>query len=348
MDEYLTSYEDIDVHALMLKDLPRTRAYCDAIQQCAGLLEGKTVLDVGAGSGILSLFAARAGARRVYAVEASNMAHIAKEIVAANGLGDVVEVIHTAVEDVTLPVDAVDVIVSEWMGFYLLHESMLDSVIYARDRWLRPGGLMLPSSARLHIAMCDLSDYWREEFEWTRDFFGFDMTPLVPHLKERRFREPLIMSVDERCVWRESAATVLQLDMSKCSASELEAFQVESRLTVCPGGNNEARKVHGFLLWFDVGFPSVSDKEQPVVLSTAPWQPQTHWKQARWVVIPLPEPMSVCEMVADERAGEGGASCGAAGVRVSSALRFVREGGSRNYTLDLEITDVQVVKGTGE
>ena len=112
MDEYLTSYEDVCVHALMLKDLPRTRAYCDAIQQCAGLLKGKAVLDVGAGSGILSLFAARAGARRVYAVEASNMAHIAKEVVAANGLGDVVEVIHAAVEDVTLPVDAVDVIVS--------------------------------------------------------------------------------------------------------------------------------------------------------------------------------------------------------------------------------------------
>ena len=92
---------------------------------------------MGAGSGILSLFCYRAGARRVYAVEACpGMARPLQEVVAANGASDVVKVIAGRVEDVPdpLPDGPVDVIVSEWMGFYLLHESMLDSVLNARDR----------------------------------------------------------------------------------------------------------------------------------------------------------------------------------------------------------------------
>ena len=90
---------------------------------------------MGAGSGILSLFCYRAGARRVYAVEACpGMARPLQEVVTANGASDVVKVISGRVEDIPELEEQVDVIVSEWMGFYLLHESMLDSVLSARDR----------------------------------------------------------------------------------------------------------------------------------------------------------------------------------------------------------------------
>ena len=65
----------------------------------------------------------------MYAIEASNMSGLCHAIVAENGLGDVIEVIHGRVEEVTLPVSSVDILVSEWMGFYLLHEAMLHSVI---------------------------------------------------------------------------------------------------------------------------------------------------------------------------------------------------------------------------
>lgn len=56
------------------------------------------------------------------------------------------------VEEVQLPVDKVDTIVSEWMGYFLIYESMLDTVLYARDRWLRKGGAMYPNWATLYIA----------------------------------------------------------------------------------------------------------------------------------------------------------------------------------------------------
>lgn len=58
-------------------------------------------------------------------------------------------------EDVKLPNDErVDIIISEWMGFYLLHEGMLDSVIYARDKFLKPEGSMFPESATVYVAPC--------------------------------------------------------------------------------------------------------------------------------------------------------------------------------------------------
>ena len=64
--------------------------------------------------------------------------------------GDVIEVIQGMVESITLP-EKVDIIISEWMGYFLLRESMLDSVILARDRFLKPGGALYPSHARMFL-----------------------------------------------------------------------------------------------------------------------------------------------------------------------------------------------------
>lgn len=71
-------------------------------------------------------------------------------------LNSSVKVIHSRIEDVTsdqIP-EKVDVIVSEWMGFYLLHEGMLDSVIWARDKYLKPHGLIFPESASIYATPC--------------------------------------------------------------------------------------------------------------------------------------------------------------------------------------------------
>lgn len=70
------------------------------------------------------------------------------------------------VEDVELPNgEKADILVSEWMGFYLLHEGMLDSVLNARDRHLKPGGLLFPEKADLWAAPCclpSLYDFWED------------------------------------------------------------------------------------------------------------------------------------------------------------------------------------------
>lgn len=143
-------------------------------------------MDVGCGSGILSLFAAQAGAKKVYAVEASNMAKHARELVEANGFGAVIEVIESKVEDITaaqIPLKTVDVIVSEPLGTFLLNERMLETYVIARDMFLKPQGLMFPNKADLCIMpftdeaiyneQLSKSEFWR-----TTDFHGLDLSCL--------------------------------------------------------------------------------------------------------------------------------------------------------------------------
>lgn len=134
---YFESYAHSGIHADMLRDAPRTLGYRDCITACAPWFAGGTVMDVGCGTGILSMFAARAGARRVWALDASSIADAATAIVQRNGLAGSVQVVRGKVEEVRLPGEAgesagegegdkrVDVIVSEWMGYALLYESML-------------------------------------------------------------------------------------------------------------------------------------------------------------------------------------------------------------------------------
>ena len=103
------------IHEDMLKDTVRTNSYQDAILKNPALFEGKVVLDIGCGTSILSMFAARAGAKKVYAVDNSSIAVLAREIVKRNGLDDVITVMRGKMEDIHLP-EKVDIIISEWMG----------------------------------------------------------------------------------------------------------------------------------------------------------------------------------------------------------------------------------------
>ena len=102
----------------MLQDLTRTGTYRHAFLSNAVDFKDKIVLDVGTGTGILALFACQAGAKKVYAVEASQSAEVARALVESNGYSDRIEVIQAKLEDVTLP-EKVDIIISEPIGFLL-------------------------------------------------------------------------------------------------------------------------------------------------------------------------------------------------------------------------------------
>ncbi|EIW81556.1 S-adenosyl-L-methionine-dependent methyltransferase [Coniophora puteana RWD-64-598 SS2] len=178
---YFESYAANDIHAVMIQDKVRTSTYASFILQNPMLFRDAIVLDVGCGTGILSLFAARGGARHVYAVDASGVAEKAKAIVKENKLEDKITVIHGKVEDITLPngVDKVDIIISEWMGYALLYESMLDSVLRARDRFLKPGGVLAPSQAHMALALCEGSEIWKERIGFWGDVYGFDLSEMA-------------------------------------------------------------------------------------------------------------------------------------------------------------------------
>lgn len=141
-DYYFNSYSSFYIHEEMIKDSVRTNSYKDAIMGNPTAFKDKVVLDIGCGTGILSIFAARAGAKHVYGLEFAHIADYATEIVKQNGLSDKITIIKAKVEDAVLPVEKVDIIISEWMGYFLLYESMLDTVLYARDKWLVKDGLV--------------------------------------------------------------------------------------------------------------------------------------------------------------------------------------------------------------
>ena len=87
----------------------------------------------------------------------------AKEIVAVNGLSDKITLLHGKMEEVVLPFDHVDIIISEWMGYFLLYESMLDTVLYARDKYLVKDGLIFPDKATIYVAGIEDGDYKEEK-----------------------------------------------------------------------------------------------------------------------------------------------------------------------------------------
>ncbi|XP_057661041.1 uncharacterized protein LOC130896761 [Diorhabda carinulata] len=271
--EYFESYEDIKIHRLMLEDSARNSAYKEAILNNKHEFMGKVVLDVGAGTGILSVFCAQAGAKIVYAVEASDIYKIAEEIVKENKFENIIKVIHSKVEDAVLP-EKVDIIVSEWMGFYLLHESMLDSVIIARDRYLKPGGLMFPESATLYATPCSvpsMNSFWD-------NVNGVKMSSLGSKLRQQAHQKPLCESLDPEYILSESD-TVLWIHLQDVTLEEVKYIE-SNHIAVA----RKKGKYEGICLWFSCTFPSKTT--EPVELSTEPGEPITHWKQTI-IVLPL-------------------------------------------------------------
>ena len=152
--QYFSYYAKLANQQNMMEDSVRTPKYREAILDNPSNFRGKVVMDVGCGSGILSLFAAQAGAKKVYACEASGAAEIARILIKANGFENVVEVIQGKIEDITsekIPLKSIDVIVSEPLGTFLLNERMLETYIIARDMFLKPRGRLFPAKADLCI-----------------------------------------------------------------------------------------------------------------------------------------------------------------------------------------------------
>ncbi|XP_063709884.1 protein arginine N-methyltransferase 3 isoform X2 [Culicoides brevitarsis] len=149
-ESYFSTYSHFGIHYDMLSDSVRTNSYRQAILMNKNLFEGRTVLDVGCGTGILSIFASKAGAKTVFAIDQSEIIYHAMDIAESNGIKNI-KFIKGRLEDIKLPVQEVDIIISEWMGYFLMFEGMLDSVIYARKNYLSPNGILLPDKCNISI-----------------------------------------------------------------------------------------------------------------------------------------------------------------------------------------------------
>ena len=141
---YRMSYRDVAMHKVMLQDVVRTDAYEKSISEI--VRPEHSVLDFGCGTGILAMFAARAGARKVIAVDRSPFIKTAKEIAIKNSF-DNIDFYHDDHQSLQLE-EKVDIIVSEWMGHCLFYEAMLEPLLTIRDRYLAQDGVNDPCTGK--------------------------------------------------------------------------------------------------------------------------------------------------------------------------------------------------------
>ncbi|OAY53889.1 probable protein arginine N-methyltransferase 1.2 isoform X2 [Manihot esculenta] len=277
-DYYFDSYSHFGIHEEMLKDVVRTKTYQNVIYQNKFLFKNKIVLDVGAGTGILSLFCAKAGAAHVYAVECSDMADMAKEIVESNGFSEVVTVLKGKIEEIELPVAKVDIIISEWMGYFLLYENMLNTVLYARDKWLVSDGILLPDKASLYLTAIEDADYKEDKIEFWNNVYGFNMSCI----KKQAIMEPLVDTVDQKQIVTDCQLLKI-MDISQMVSGDA-SFTVPFKLVA-----ERDDYIHALVAYFDVSFTKC---RKLMSFSTGPRSRATHWKQT---ILYLEDVLTICE-----------------------------------------------------
>jgi type I protein arginine methyltransferase len=280
------SYLDVSTHKDMLRDVIRTSGYHDAIRLL--VQPGDRVIDFGSGTGVLAIFAARAGAQ-VEAIERTSMVEHAREIARRSGCPSV-RFFHGDHQSFESDARA-DLIVSEWMGHAVFHESMLEPLIALRDRWLRPGGKMLPARVSIVCALVTDEALYEDYGFLEHAPYGIDFSPIggLP------LRQSHLVALDDTQV--AGVRELVRLDM--LSVAESPA-RLSARLV--PDGAAEA---FGLALWFE------AELAPGVTFGTGPCDPPTHWRQ---VFLPFPQPLAVVPTrpleveVMPPRNVEGGAS----------------------------------------
>mmetsp|Transcript_10054 Transcript_10054/g.18126 ORF Transcript_10054/g.18126 Transcript_10054/m.18126 type:complete len:492 (-) Transcript_10054:58-1533(-) len=275
-DTYFYYYGMFQHQQNMLQDIVRTGTYYCAILENRADFDQKVVVDVGAGSSILSQFACQAGARKVYAIEASPIAKWAAQLCKQNPVSaNVVEVVEGMVEVVDIPEQA-DILISEPMGTLLVNERMLESYLYARDKFLKPGGKMFPAVGRIHLAAFSdpilHTELANKGLFWTcNNFYGVDLTPVYEPAANSFFNQVVVDAFDPSLLVSEARTEVL--DFRTMKEEELHEIRMPLNLKV-----GSTCVVHGIACWFDVLFDGSTMK---CWLTTAPGQPTTHWFQLR-------------------------------------------------------------------
>jgi protein arginine N-methyltransferase 1 len=175
----------IDEHRQYLSDQPRVDAFVAAINQI--VRPGDVVLDLGSGTGILGLLACRAGASRVYAIEADAIAGLTRELAASNGYGDRVEVIRELSTRARLP-ERADVLVTDQVGGFGFDAGFVGFVADARARLLTPQARTIPDRVRLEVCPCAAPDVSAWVRYWTTKPAGFDFDIVRPMAASTGYR----------------------------------------------------------------------------------------------------------------------------------------------------------------
>ena len=229
----------IDYYRGILDDPVRQAAFQKAVNRA--VRPGNVVVDLGCALGNFSVYACRAGAARVYAVEAAGIIGVAREVVKANGFGDRVTFLRGRSTSLEVP-ERADVVIFEDFATTLVSPGVVATVTDAVRRWLKPGGTLVPPRGRIWVAPVEDAHGHREldRFAWTGDrVFGVDVTPsrrvAFATSHPRQLKPGALLA---------EPTLACEVDLARVSSA---ALKVEARVEVTRTG-----AIHGLLLWFDL------------------------------------------------------------------------------------------------
>ena len=267
----MPTYDNIHAHLSMLADRRRTEAYREAIARV--VRPGDTVLDFGTGTGVLAIFAERAGAAKIYALDKSRMIEAARQLIELNGCKRI-QLLRGDASTLELP-EPVDVIVSEWMGHFLFDDEMLEPLIRLRDNYLRPGGRMLPERCSLHAGLM-LAPHEYERLGTLRGRpYDIDFGPIA----EWPFAQSGPIELQAQHVLPHSTQ-IGELEMATIARTPERLSGIIVSAIDCVS--------YGLCGWFEAQLTA------SLRIGNSPFQPSTSWK---WFYFPFDQPLPV-------RAGE--------------------------------------------
>lgn len=269
MDFYFDSYSEVSLQRFMVSDRARTDAFAEAIHEI--VKKNDQVLDLGTGTGLLAMLSAKAGAKKVYAVDQAAIANAAKKIVKANKLEDKIEVINSNANRFKLT-EKVDTLISEWLGHFAFAETMLDDVIICRDQNLKKGGTMLPSGVEIVLAPVDSEILYDEQGPgyWSEPVHGIDFSMLEKMELDQAIAVKTVVIPDDLMA---PGKPIITVDLATAT-KETPWQSGETEFIAERHG-----QLNGFAGWF------VAQLSPSVRLDTGPHQPRTHWEQSYF---PLP------------------------------------------------------------
>lgn len=264
------SYSTLGAHRTMVFDEHRNRLYAEALRRV--VRPDSVVLDLGAGVGVLGLLAAAAGAARVYCVEPEPVVQMLRPVARANGFDDRIHIFEGRIEEVDLP-EKVDVIVSVFTGNLLYMEGLLPSLYYARDKYLKPDGHLIPDRAELRLAAFGVPDiHGRHVGRWSKPMLDLDFSPL------RAFAANDIIWPKRSDLSGTMLTDAICVEALELRSATTSACKVEAAATAIETGEADALvgwiRLHLGDAWLD----------------TAPNAPDVHWSPA---MLPLDPPLSV-------------------------------------------------------
>lgn len=251
----------------MIADDVRADAYLKAIRQA--VKPGSVVLDIGTGTGFFALLACRFGARKVYAVDSSDIIEVARELAARNHCAGSIEFIQAMSTDISLPEQA-DVIVSDMRGVLPFFQNHLPAIVDARRRLLAPGGVLIPRFDSLWLSCVEAPDLHRcITTPWSDNRYGLDMR-VAGDLQSNQWRKVIVkpeqMMTRPECFGGIDYATVVNPN-----------FDSDVHVTTTRSGTG-----HGLCIWFDAALA------EGVHFSNSPEKPSLIYGHG---FFPWPEPV---------------------------------------------------------